>query len=87
MSDYQVYKNLCKPGYINHQHRLGNFCQPVDNNKKQIVAHVLPIGRHRQFRLSQDLYEPADNDKNQIINSILSIDMAIRHKSINKSFQ
>ena len=46
--DYKVYKDFCKPGYIDHLRRLGmyRFCMPVDDDKDQIVARVLPIGRH-----------------------------------------
>ena len=35
----------------------------VNNNKEQIVACVLPIGRHKQFYLSCDLCEMANNNK------------------------
>ena len=57
MLDYKVYKDFCKPGYIDHLRQLGmyNLRSPVNDDNDQIVARVLPIGRHRQSRPSCDL--------------------------------
>ena len=52
--DYKIYKDLRKPGYIDHLHRLVvyYFHKPTDNDENRIVIHVLPVGRHRQSRPS-----------------------------------
>ena len=54
VSDYKVYKDLCKPGCINHLHRfiVYHFRKSSDNDENRIVIYVLPVGRHRQFRPS-----------------------------------
>ena len=54
MLDCKVYKDLCKPGCIDHLCRLGMYHlhKPVDNDKDRIVARVLPNDKHRQFRPS-----------------------------------
>ena len=63
MLDYQVYKDLCKPGYIYHLRLLGMYHlrKSVDNEEDQIITGFLPIGRHRQSRPSRDLC-PIDSD-------------------------
>ena len=48
-----------------------HLCKPVDNDEGRIVALVLSRVRHKQFRLSRDLYEPVDDDENYIITRIL----------------
>ena len=55
--DYQVYKDLCKPGCIDHLRLLGMYhlCKSVDDEEDQIITGVVSNGRHRQSRPSCDL--------------------------------
>ena len=75
VSDYKVYKNLRKPGCIDHLRRLGMYhlCKPVDDDEDRIVGRVLPISRHRQSRTSRDSCQPADDNKDQIVTGKLPI--------------
>ena len=48
-------------------------CKPIDDDKNRIVARILLIGRHRQFRMSRDLCKSADDNENPIVTGVLPI--------------
>ena len=45
----------------------------VDDDKSQIVVHILPIDRHKQSYPSHDWYKSANDDKDQILTTALWI--------------